>query len=170
MRADAGGRAESRSARACLTSERSWSTGAPGCDDCNSSHAAGVVREQPVAPLLDLTLAVQPGSISVAPTCKRGTDRFRIDLAHELADELPLPHTGTPARDVTCRDDRVVERLGQIERIELRRRQRDQRLAERLQIERLAFARALARRLVGIAVGRTHARNASTQGLRGGHC
>src|SRR5688572_2563734 len=165
------GRARRVPFRACLSHQRAQLVdGRVEVQRLQLLPHSSVVGEQPVAPLLDVALAAQARSISVSAPIQSGANRLGVDFAHKLADELSLPHTGAAARDVACGDDRVVQRLGQIERIELCRRKLDQRLAERLEIERLAFTGALAGRLVGIVVGWAHPRNASTQGLRGGHC
>ena len=85
---------------------------------------------------------------SLGAACGQGRpDRSRVDIAHELANVLPLARAGGAALDAAGRAHRLLEGLRQLERGELRLAQLHQLLAQILRGVRGALARALARAL-----------------------
>lgn len=70
--------------------------------------------------------------------------RFRVDISHELADELFLAAKRATRPHRLRRKHRVEKSLLQLERVELRALQADQFFAKRLQREMLALACRLA--------------------------
>jgi len=76
-------------------------------------------------------------------------DRLKIDLAHELADVLTLARARGAAADPPRLADRLAQAFGQLERIKVRVPEENELFAQLLGGERLTFACALARTVLG---------------------
>ena len=140
-----------RSACAALTRRAHSARSICGRQRLRSSSAGAAFGDQPVAPGLDALEALGLLGIHLAARIERGTDRLRVDIAHQLADVLALPGPGGAAVDGAQGADRLLEFLGQVKRLQLRIAQLRQLHAQVLRGVRGALARALAgalRRLV----------------------
>jgi hypothetical protein len=86
-------------------------------------------------------------AIDVGTPLERQADRTCLRPPEELADVEALAYPRAMARDCACRDDRLAKLVRHVDRGELGGRQRDQRIAEVLQLAALALELALARRI-----------------------
>src|SRR5262249_29997948 len=102
---------------------------------------------EPIAPVLDAAEALGLTRIPLAAGGERGADRFRIHLAHELADVLPLTRERSAASDAMCCPQRLAQRLRQFEGRELRLGKPQQCLSKLLGGVSGALTGALARAL-----------------------
>src|SRR6185503_2990118 len=69
---------------------------------------------QPVTPAFRAPKARGILACSAIPSLERGADRFRVEAAHQLADELPLAQERGMARDPAREGNGIGEFLGQV--------------------------------------------------------
>jgi PmbA protein len=120
------------------------------------------LAHQPLAPHLDAPEALRLARGRLLARGERGFDRRGIDIAHQLADVLPLPRQARAAGDGARKRDRIAEPFRQPHGLELRIRQADQCLAKILRSVSCALARALARRKISFVLVR-HCYNSDMQ-------
>src|SRR4029450_9290574 len=70
-------------------------------------------REQTLAPAFEGMLPCRVDAVTLRPQVEASSNRSRILIAHQLADELQLPFAPAPGGDSARRDNRVDEALGQ---------------------------------------------------------
>src|SRR5438045_9543786 len=70
------------------------------------------LREHSIAPLLETRKARPIGVRAALPTGERRLQRFRVYVAHQLADELHLTPSCLASRDATRQRNRIRETPG----------------------------------------------------------
>jgi PmbA protein len=118
---------------------------------------------QPLAPELDPPEALRFARARLLPCSERGFDRREIEIAHQLADVLPLPCEACATGDRARERDRIAQPFRQPDGFELGIGQPDQCLAEILCSVSCALARALARRKIVNLVFVRHCYNSDMQ-------
>src|SRR5438045_9150706 len=73
------------------------------------------LREHSIAPLLETRKARPIGVRAALPTGEQGLQRFRIYVAHQLADELHLTPSCLVSRDATRQRNRIGATFGTTE-------------------------------------------------------
>jgi hypothetical protein len=84
------------------------------------------------------------GAMAIVIDIEFGADGIRIDLPHQLADELHLAPATFMRGDLARQSDRIEQVLGQLQGLKARRRQAHQSLAQFLQHVHFALALGLA--------------------------
>ena len=105
---------------------------------------AGVI-EQAGAPVLGRVHQRDFLAVLASVARQRIADRLGVDAAHQLADQLDLAPAAFVGGDPLRHGDRLDQGVGQRQRAQLRRLQRDQRRAQRLQGVAVALALRFAR-------------------------
>src|SRR5688572_52026 len=88
--------------------------------------------QQPLPPAFSARKALTLAHVALASGIEGGHDRCAIDPAHELADVLPLTHTGRATRDAARGTHGFEQLLGQRECCELGICEADESFAELL--------------------------------------
>ena len=106
-----------------------------------------IVGEQAIAPALRRGELGPLGARDRLHALQRGADRLRVHVAHQAPDELHLPAPRFVLGDRSRLRDGVGEALGQVERLEPRRIERDQLHAQILERVHVPLAPGFRRRL-----------------------
>src|SRR5690606_4294944 len=104
----------------------------------------GVVGEQSLAPLLGRAREGPFGAMAGGGGLERVTYRVRIGVAHQPADQLALSAQRLARAEAPAQFDGVAQLLVDRNRGELLGPQREERVAQALQLVRLALERTLA--------------------------
>ncbi len=104
--------------------------------------------DQALAPGFDPLEAFRLLRVELAARGDEGIDRLEIDIAHELADVLPLARAAAATRDAACLMDGFHHALGQIQLLQVAVAHADQLFAEVLGSVSGALAAAFARAVV----------------------